>query len=124
MQSKGNILFAEDDPVLREVFKKKFTIEGYEVRTSANGDEALAALSQQLPDALLLDINMPGKNGFDVMEQYPRDKRSFPIIILTNLGDEHTRRRGEELGADGFFIKSQMTVKMLIEMVNDLRKQQ
>lgn len=120
MKSKGDIIFAEDDPVLREVFKKKFTLEGYQVRTAADGDETIAELEKKLPHALILDINMPGTNGFVVMERYPQEKRNFPIVILTNLADEHTKKKGEELGADGFFIKSEMTMKTLIDMVNDL----
>jgi len=120
MKSKGDIIFAEDDPVLREVFKKKFTLEGYQVRTTTDGDETIAELEKKLPHALILDINMPGTNGFVVMERYPQEKRNFPIVILTNLADEHTKKKGEELGADGFFIKSEMTMKTLIDMVNDL----
>jgi len=122
MTDKGDIIFAEDDPVLREVFKKKFTLEGYSVRTAVDGDEAIAELEKKLPHALMLDINMPGTNGFAVMEKYPKEKRNFPIVILTNLADEHTKEKGEELGSDGFFIKSEMTIKTLIEMVDELLK--
>ena len=115
-----DILFAEDDPVLREIYKKKFTIAGYGVRTAVNGAETIAAIEEKIPDALVLDINMPEVNGFEVLKKYPKASRKFPIVLLTNLADEHTREEGERLGGDGFFIKSQMTIKTLIEMVQDL----
>lgn len=120
MVSNADILFAEDDPVLREIYKKKFTIAGYEVRTTVNGAETITAIEEKTPDALVLDINMPEVNGFEVLKKYPKSLRKFPVVLLTNLADDHTREEGEALGADGFFIKSQMTIKTLIEMVNDL----
>ncbi|MDD5469674.1 MAG: response regulator [Candidatus Peribacteraceae bacterium] len=120
MASKGDILFAEDDPVLREIYRKKFTIAGYDVRTAVNGAETIAAIEEKAPDALVLDINMPEVNGFEVLKKYPKPNRKFPIVLLTNLADDHTREEGERLGGDGFFIKSQMTIKTLIEMVEKL----
>ncbi len=120
MKSKGDILFAEDDPVLREVYIKKFTLSGYTVRTADDGEKTIEEIEKQTPDALVLDINMPGVNGFAVMEKYPLEERSFPIVLLTNLADDNTREKGEKLGANGFFIKSEMTIKTLIDMVEAL----
>lgn len=120
MMNTKNLLIAEDDPVLREVYVKKFTIAGYTIRVSSNGEEAEKAIAEQAPDALILDINMPVKDGFAVLQDYPKDKRSFPIVILTNFGDERSKQRGLELGADDYFVKSDMTIKTLIDMVNKL----
>jgi DNA-binding response OmpR family regulator len=120
MPDKADVLFAEDDPVLREIYRKKFSIAGYDVRIAADGAETIAMIEQKAPDALVLGINMPGVNGFDVLTKYPKASRTFPVVLLTNLADENTRQRGEELGADNFFIKSEMTIKTLIEMVQDL----
>ena len=120
MINTKNLLIAEDDPVLREVYVKKFTIAGYTIRVSSNGEEAEKAIAEQAPDALVLDINMPVKDGFTVLQDYPKDKRGFPIVILTNFGDERSKQRGLELGADDYYVKSDMTIKTLIEMVNKL----
>jgi len=120
MVRKVDILFAEDDPVLREIYKKKFTLAGYEVRTAVDGAETITAIEEKTPAALVLDINMPGVNGFEVLKKFPKASRKFPVVLLTNLADDHTREEGERLGADGFFIKSQMTIKTLMEMVEDL----
>jgi len=118
----ANILIAEDDTVLREVYTKKFTLYGYNIRTCVNGEECIAEIQKDPPDILILDINMPILDGFGVMEKYPRDERKFPIILLTNFGDDKNRVRSDELGGDGYFIKSEMTIKKLLEMVDTLLK--
>lgn len=118
----ADILIAEDDAVLREVYTKKFTISGYTIRTAENGEEAVALIQKKEPDILILDINMPVLDGFGVLEKYPKNARSFPIIMLTNFGDEKNRQRGEDMGADDYFIKSEMTIRKLLEMVETLLK--
>jgi two-component system, OmpR family, response regulator RpaB len=122
MGSKGSILITEDDPVLRDVYVKKFTIAGFKIRTAENGQEALDAIKEESPDLMLLDINMPVLDGFGVLEKLPRSERKFPIILLTNFGDEKNRARGKELGADNLFVKREMTIKKLLEMVEGLLK--
>lgn len=117
-----DILIAEDDAVLRDVYMKKFSLAGYKIRNVKNGQEAVAAIQEKAPDILILDINMPVLDGFGVMEKYPRNQRSFPVIVLSNFGDEKNRKRGEELGADDYFIKSEMTIKTLLQMVETLLK--
>lgn len=117
-----NILIAEDDPVLREVYMRKFGGQ-YDIRTATNGEEALTMIAQQAPDILLLDINMPILDGFGVLEKLPKEKRTFPIIILTNFEDQQNRRKGEEYGVNNYFIKKEMTIKSLYEMVDTVLTQ-
>jgi len=117
-----DILIAEDDAVLREVYTKKFTLSGYTIRTAQNGEEAVAEIQKKEPDILILDINMPILDGFGVLEKYPKEGRKFPIIMLTNFGDEKYKERGQQLGADDYFIKSEMTIRKLLEMVETLLK--
>lgn len=120
---KANILIAEDDAVLREVYIKKFTLSGYEIRVASNGEEALKQVEEEKPDILILDIHMPVIDGFTVLENFPKENRPFPVIMLTNFGDDKSRKRGDELGADDFFVKSEMTIKSLITMVDSLLAQ-
>ena len=120
--ANADILIAEDDAVLREVYTKKFTLSGYDIRTAQNGEEAVAELKKKEPDILILDINMPVLDGFGVLEQFPKQSRNFPVIMLTNFGDDKNRERGKELGADDYFIKSEMTIRKLLEMVETLLK--
>ncbi|PIR49241.1 response regulator [Candidatus Peregrinibacteria bacterium CG10_big_fil_rev_8_21_14_0_10_55_24] len=119
---KADILIAEDDPVLREVYTKKFSLSGFSIRTVKDGQEAIAAIEQKQPDILILDLNMPVVDGFGVLEKFPKEKRTFPVIILTNFGNEKNRERGDALGADDYFVKSEMTIRSLLEMVQKLIK--
>lgn len=122
MPPKANILVAEDDAVLRDVYVKKFSLAGFELRTAKNGQEAVEAIGKQAPDLLILDLNMPVLDGFGVLEQFPKNQRGFPVIILSNFGDTKNKERGMQLGADDFFVKSEMTIKSLLEKVEMLLK--
>ncbi|HVW67294.1 MAG TPA: response regulator [Candidatus Peribacteraceae bacterium] len=121
--AKADILIAEDDPVLRNLYIKKFSVAGYDIRAVEDGEQALKALTEKAPDVLVLDIHMPKVDGFQVLEQYPVDKRTFPVVMLTNFADEKSRERGKELGADDYFIKKDMTIKSLLEMVERVHDQ-
>lgn len=117
---KGDLLIAEDDPILRQLYQRKFSLEGYQIRTANDGEEAVKLLTEQLPSLLILDINMPKMDGFQVLELLPQAKRTFPVIMLSNLADDRTLARAKELGADGFLIKKDMTIKGLLELVEKL----
>lgn len=118
--SNTEIIIGEDDVVLREVYMKKFTLSGYKIRVAPNGQEVMKLIAEKEPDVLILDIHMPVMDGFSVLSQLPKASRKYPVIMLTNFGDEVSRRRGAELGADDFFIKSEMTIKTLIQMVDGM----
>jgi CheY-like chemotaxis protein len=118
--AKGDILIAEDDPVLCQLYQRKFSIEGYQIRTAVDGEDAVKQLTAKLPDLLVLDISMPKMDGFQVLELLPKDKRTFPVIMLSNFADSRTLARSQELGADGFLIKKDMTIKGLLELVERL----
>jgi DNA-binding response OmpR family regulator len=115
--AKGDILIAEDDPVLRNLYIKKFSVAGYSIRAVEDGVQALKELQSRFPDLLVLDIHMPNMDGFQLLEQFPRSSRPFPVIMLTNFADEKSKMRGKELGADDYFIKKDMTIRSLLEMV-------
>ncbi len=117
-----NILIAEDDAVLREVYVKKFTIGGFTIRAVKDGQEAITEIEKEKPDLVILDLNMPVLDGFAVLERFPRAQRTFPIIVLSNFGDTKNQERSIGLGADDFFIKSEMTIKTLLEKVMTLLK--
>jgi DNA-binding response OmpR family regulator len=117
----ANIIFAEDDPLLRNIYVKKFTVAGYDVRSAGDGEEALKLITENPPDLLVLDISMPKLDGFQVLEKLP-PARAFPVILLTNFDMEEYRTRGKQLGAADFFVKKDMTIRTLLEMVERLLK--
>jgi DNA-binding response OmpR family regulator len=120
---KPDILIAEDDAVLRNLYIKKFSVAGFPIRAVEDGEQAVAELGVRFPDVLILDIHMPKMDGFQVLEKYPPATRSFPVIMLTNFADERSKERGRELGADDYFIKKDMTIKSLLEMVERVQEQ-
>lgn len=123
MAVKPDILIAEDDPVLRNLYIKKFSVAGYMIRAVEDGEQAIKELQVRSPDVLVLDIHMPKIDGFGVLEKFPRASRAFPVVMLTNFADEKSRSRGKELGADDYFIKKDMTIKSLLEMVERVNKE-
>lgn len=120
MADKFKVLIAEDDSVLQDLYLRKFNKDSFDVRTASNGQEALDAINKETPDVLLLDLNMPILDGFGVLEKLPKEKRTFPVIILTNFDDQANRDRGKSFDVDDYFVKKDMTVKTLVEMVNRL----
>jgi DNA-binding response OmpR family regulator len=120
--STVDILIAEDDPVLRNLYTKKFSSAGFAIRTAEDGEEAMAEITRQKPDVLVLDLHMPRVDGFQLLQQFPKKDRPFAVVILTNFADEQTRQKGKDLGADDFFVKKDMTIKSLLEMVERVAK--
>ena len=120
LMGKQKIIIVEDDTVLRDLYLRKFKTDVYDVRTASNGQDALDLVSKEVPDLMLLDLNMPVMDGFTVLQTLTKEKRSFPIIILTNFDDQVSRERGMALGGDDYFVKKNMTIKSLLEMVEKL----
>ena len=122
MANKPDILVAEDDAVLRNLYEKKFLLEGFTVRMATDGEEVIRMLKEKEPDLLLLDIHMPKADGFQVLKEFPKMSRKFSVIILTNFGQAEFKLRAMELGADDYFVKKDMTMRTLLEMVKRLLK--
>ena len=115
--AKADIIIAEDDAALLNLCMKKFVAAGYSVRTAEDGERAIALIQEQAPDLLILDIHIPKADGFQVLQQCPRSSRNFPIIIVTNFSEPEFKLRGMELGADDYFVKKDMTIRSLVQMV-------
>ena len=105
--SAAKLLLVEDDPALAELLEFRFLKEGYDVRTTADGDEALVMAREDLPDLVILDWMIEGTSGIEVCRQLRRDRESahVPIIMLTARENEDDRVRGLETGADDYLTK-------------------
>ncbi len=103
----ASILIVEDDLALCELLEWNFKTEGYEVRTTGDGEEALLMVRENLPDAVILDWMIENVPGIEVCRQLRRDKASakLPIIMLTARGEEEDRIRGLKTGADDYVTK-------------------
>lgn len=115
------ILIAEDDKFLVKVLSNKFRRKGFNVIISSNGNETVNKIKAEKPDLVLLDLIMPYKNGFDVLEEVKTDKKfkDIPIIILSNLGQKSDIERGKKLGAIDYLIKSNLSISEVMSKVNE-----
>ena len=120
MSPKRTILIAEDDPLLREVYVRRFARTPFEVRTAKDGEEAVAMIKESAPDLLICDMMMPKKEGWWVLEQFPKETRPFPAIMLTNMEDDATRKRCADLGVDGYLVKKDMSLATLVAKAEEL----
>ncbi len=121
MSSVKKILIADDEPDILEIIQFNLMAEGYEVITAKNGDEAIEQAKKHLPDLIILDVMMPGKNGMDtchILRMQPAFKETL-IIFLSALSDEGTEIRGLESGADDYLTKP-IRPKILVTKVNAL----
>jgi two-component system phosphate regulon response regulator PhoB len=104
---KPRVLIVEDEAALVTMLRYNLEKEGFEVTEAADGEEALAQISERKPDAVLLDWMLPLVSGIEVCRQIRRAPatRSLPIIILTARGEEGDRVRGLNSGADDYIVK-------------------
>ena len=105
--SAASLLLVEDDPALSELLEFRFTREGYRVRTTPDGDEALLLAEEDVPDLVILDWMIEGTSGIEVCRRLRRDKATahVPIIMLTAREAEDDRIRGLDTGADDYVTK-------------------
>lgn len=116
---KPFIILAEDDRYLAKVLSKKLLREGVEVDVASDGREAIEKVRKRTPDLLLLDIVMPNKNGFEVLEELALGKAKQPtnVFMLTNLGQTSDMEKAKALGASDYIIKSDISIKELAEKI-------
>lgn len=107
MARKSTVLIAEDENTIAESLSFLMEKQGFEVGVAKDGDRAIEMAIRDVPDILLLDIMMPGCDGFEVVRTLRGDARTsaIPIIMLTARIREVDRRKGLELGVDDFVTK-------------------
>ncbi|ESU33192.1 hypothetical protein G3A_07415 [Bacillus sp. 17376] len=98
------VLVAEDEQRISHLLKMYLEREAFDVEVADNGDEALEKALQDSFDIIILDILMPGRNGFSVLEEL-RKTKDTPVIMLSAKGEAHDLKRGEELGASEYILK-------------------
>jgi len=104
----SSILFVEDDPFLRETIRLSLEEHGVDVQEASDGEEAIDAIERGLPHLLLLDLLMPKKDGYAVLSHIREKAYTFPVVILSNLSDYLDHEKCAKLGAQEYFIKSDM----------------
>ncbi len=118
-QQKKTILMVEDDSFLRHLYRDKFEKEGFNFIESSNGVEGMHRIESEKPNMVILDILLPIKSGFDILEEMNESGliNEVPVIIFSNLKQDIDIEEARRLGAKDYFIKSETNFSDLAERV-------
>ena len=113
------VLIVEDDVFLAQLLANRIEKVGVKVLRAADGEEGVKSLKENKPDLVLLDLILPKKSGFELLEEMRADPaiQGTPVIIVSNLGQESDVAKGKELGAIEYFVKAKTSIDGLVERV-------
>jgi DNA-binding response OmpR family regulator len=116
MNKDYSILTVDNDEALVNLLSSELASDGFEVATAYDGDEAIDVLKVKHVDLILLDVNMPRMNGFEVLKFVKQNYPSVKVIMLTAYNDVGNAMRSKKLGADDFIGKPYDIVELIIAM--------
>ncbi len=121
MAQTPKVLLVEDDLSLMKIYSNKLRISGFDVSVATTGDEGLRKAQIELPQIILLDLILPGMDGFLVIEELKKNPvtEGIPVVILSNLGQQTDIERGKRLGAVDYLVKSDVS---LVDVVAKVKK--
>ena len=119
---KPSVLIIEDDPSILFGLRDNFELAGYDVRSAVEGTLGLELARSERPDIILLDIMLPGLNGFEICRELRGDGFEMPIIMLTALGQEEDIIKGLKLGADDYVTKPFSIAELMARAENFLKR--
>lgn len=116
------ILIVEDDKFLAIIYRVKLTKEGFETKIAQDGEEASKILESYVPDLILLDLVMPRKDGFTLLQEIKNNKKwhLIPIIVASNLGQKEDTEKAIKMGVDDYIIKTDLSMDDLIIKINSI----
>lgn len=121
---KPSVLVVEDEEALATLLRYNLEKEGYEAMVAADGEEAMLAIHERMPDVVLLDWMLPNVSGVEVCRRLrsQRETRNLPVIMLTARGEESDRLRGLETGADDYVVKPFSMAELIARIRAVLRR--
>lgn len=122
MENQHTVLLVEDDSFLIEILVKKFKADNYKVLHAGSGKEALRKAHDEDPDIIMLDIILPGMNGFETLEKLKDDETTadIPVAFLSNLGQKEDIEKGKKLGAVDFIVKANHSLDEIVKRSNEI----
>lgn len=116
------VLIIEDDKFLRELINRKMQSEKFETVLAIDGETGIDLITRELPDIVLLDLILPGINGFEVLSKVKENEKlkGIPVIILSNLGQKDDIDKGMSLGAADYLVKAHFTPGEIVEKINQV----
>src|SRR5579863_701159 len=118
MPSKGSILIIDDEQEIRESLQELLAAEGYALDSAPNAEAGLKKVEERLFDLVLLDINLPGRNGLDVLKLVKRDSPDTAVIMITAYDSSQVAFQASREGADSYITKPWDNDKLLLEISN------
>ena len=125
-QELKKILFAEDDPLLIDIYTIKLREAGFKVEVAKDGKEVLRKLETEEPDLLILDVVLPDIDGWEILKIVKNKLKltTLKIIIFSNLGQRDEVEKGLKLGAIRYLIKSHYTPNQIVEEIKKIFNEQ
>jgi DNA-binding response OmpR family regulator len=113
------VLFVEDDAFIRDIASVKLSDNGFEVIVAENGEEARAKLQEELPDIVLLDLDLPDISGLELLKEMKNDamQKAIPVIIFSNSDEPNIQQQSIDVGAVDFFVKASTDMGDLMESI-------
>lgn len=120
--NKKTILVVEDDKFLRDLIAQKLLKEGFDVIEAVDGEQGVEKIAEEKPDLVLLDLILPGIDGFEVLSKTKENPAlvDIPVIVLSNLGQKDDIEKGLNLGAVDYLIKAHFTPGEIIEKIKKI----
>lgn len=116
------ILIVEDDEFLRSLTAKRLEKENYHIEVAVDGENAISMIETARPDLILLDLLLPGKDGFEVLKKIRGVDalKTIPVIIFSNLGQKEDIEKAKALGVEDFLIKANFTLDDVVGKIKKL----
>ena len=116
---KKKILWVEDDKFLSSILLKKFESSGFVVLKADDGEKALSIIENEIPDIIILDILLPGMDGFDVLQKIKMNEknRNIPVVILSNTSKSSDLEKAKLLGVNKFLLKATVSLDRIVKEV-------
>lgn len=121
-KQRKSVLIAEDERAMAKALELKLKNSAFDAKCVFNGEEVMQELEKNQYDLLLLDIMMPVKDGFFVLEEIKNKNIKIPVIISSNLSQEEDVKKAKSLGAIDYFIKSNTPIASVIEHIKNALK--
>ncbi len=111
------LLVVDDNKAICEILGDFFLDEGYAVKTAFSGDQAICAIRAQIPRAILIDYNMPGKNGLETLKEVQGLLSGVPVIMITANADKDVFAEAKRKGLVGHFVSKPFNISSLVHLV-------
>ena len=121
--TQKNIVVVEDDVAMREILSQKLVKSGFKVKVAEDGTAGLALIEKEKPDMVLMDVMMPGLDGYEVLEKLRQssDKKlaNTPVMVLSNLWSKEDRQKADTFKVKDYLVKAYLTPDQIVQKLRE-----